>query len=334
MPVVERVGRAARRLRAALVVLGLLVAPLVIHAQPAARPARIGWLATSAPGVFDRAFLQGLRELGYVDGRDVTIEWRWAAGDFANLPGAGAELLQLNVNVLIAGGTPAALALQKLTRDIPIVMIAGTDPVQARLVPSLARPGANITGLTRIGPELAGKRLGLLREAFPRVSRVAVLWHDVSNPYTTSQLAELRAAAARLGVLLQPVELRTAADLERAFAVIGEQRAEALVVIQDGLTLAQRPRIVTLAAKSRLPAMYESRDWADAGGLIAYGASDSELYRRAAYFVDKILKGARAADLPVEQPATFELIINVKTAKTLGLTIADNVLLRADQLLQ
>jgi len=171
---------------AVIFTLSLTLAPLAAEAQPAARTVRIGWLATSAPGPFDRAFRQELRELGYAEGRNITIEWRWVEGEFARLPPVAAELLGLKVNILVASGTPAALALQKVTTEIPIVMIAGIDPVQARLVASLGRPGVNITGLTRIGPELAGKRLALLKEAFPRVSRVAVLWHDLSNPFTCS----------------------------------------------------------------------------------------------------------------------------------------------------
>ena len=269
-----------------------------------------------------------------MEGRDITIEWRWVAGDFAQLPIVAAELVNLKPDVLVAGGTPAALAFRRLTAKIPIVMIAGTDPIQAGLVASLARPGANITGLTRIAPVLAGKRLELLKEAFPRVSRVAVLWHDLSNPYTASQLRELRAGASVLGVSLQSLELRSAADLDSAFTAITQQRAGAIITVQNGLTIAQRARILALVAKSRLPGMYETQDRTDAGGLMAYGASDSELYRRAAHFVERILKGANPGDLPVEQPTKFDLVINLKTAKSLSLPIPPSLLLRADQVIE
>jgi putative ABC transport system substrate-binding protein len=312
----------------------LITAAGIAGAQPAGITPRIGWLATSAPGPFDKAFQQGLRELGYVEGQNMTIEWRWVKGDFAQLPTVAAELLRLKVHIVVASGTPAALAMQKLTTETPIVMVAGIDPVQARLVTSLARPGVNITGLTRIGPELAGKRLELLKEAFPQISRVAVLWHDASNPFTASQLKQLKAAATTLGVSVQSLELRGAVDLDSAFAAIAQHRAEAIVTIQDGFTIAQRPRIIALVAKSRLPGIYETRDWADVGGLMAYGASDSELYRRSAHFVDKILKGAKPANLPIERPTKFELVINLKTAKALGLTIPPFLLLRANQVIR
>src|SRR5438309_5449488 len=292
----------------------ILAAPLAVEAQEAGKTPRIGWLATSAPGPFDEAFRQGLRERGYIEGQNTTIEWRWVEGDFARLPTVAAELLGLKMDILVASGTPAVLAMQKLTTETPIVMVAGIDPVQARLVASLARPGANIIGLTRIAPELAAKRLELLKEAFPQISRVAFLWHNLSNPSTASLLKESRAAATALGLSIQ-LELRGAADLDSAFAAIAHQRAGAIVTIQDGFTNAQRTRIIALVTKSRLPGMYETRDWTDAGGLIAYWAGDSELYRRPAYFGDRILKGAKPGDLPIEQPMKFELVINLKTAK-------------------
>jgi len=316
------------------VALLLLAAPLAVEAQPAGKVARIGWVATSAPGPFDTAFRQGLRDLGYVEGTNITIEWRWAKGEFDRLAAVAAELVRLNVDVIVAGGTPAALATKKTTTVIPTVMVAGLDPVQVGLVASLARPGGNITGLTRIGPELAGKRLALLKETFPKISRVAVIWHDLSNPFTASQLSELRVAAQVLGVQFQSLELRGPDDLDAAFSAITRERATAIVTIQDGFTITHRDRIIRVVAKSQLPAIYETRDWADAGGPMAYGASDAELYRRAASFVDKILKGAKPADLPVEQPTKFELVINLKTAKALGLTIPQSLLLRADQVIQ
>ena len=312
----------------------MLAAARAVEAQPPAKGARIGWVATSAPGQLDRAFRRGLRDLGYLEGQNTTVEWRWVRGNFGRLPEVAAELLSRKVDVVVAGGTPAALALQKLTTETPIVMVAGIDPVQAGLVASLARPGANITGLTRMGPELAGKRLELLKDAFPQVSRVAVIWHELSNPFTASQLKELRVAAIALGLSLQSIEVRAAADLDRAFAAIAQNHAEAIVPIQDGFTIAQRTPIIALVNKSLLPAIYETRDWVEAGGFMAYGASDVELYRRAAHFVDKILKGAKPADLPVEQPTKYELAINLKTAKALGLMIPPSLLLRADQVIE
>jgi len=311
--------------------LGTFPAPLAAETQQAGKGPRIGWLSTSARGLFDTAFRQGLRELGDVEGQNITIEWRWVRGEFDRLPAVVSELLSLKVDIILAGGTPAALATQKMTAAIPTVMVAGIDPVQAGLVASLARPSGNITGLTLIAPELAGKRLALLKEAFPQISRVAVLWHGLSNPSTASVLNELRVAASALTLSLQPLELRSAADLDGAFAALARERAGAILTIQDGLTNAHRAQIVALVTKSRLPAMYETRGWTEVGGLMAYGASDSELYRRAAYFVDKILKGAKPADLPIEQPTKFELVINLKTARALGLTIPPSLLLRADQ---
>jgi putative ABC transport system substrate-binding protein len=319
---------------AVVLAVSLTFAPLSGEAQPTGKTPRIGWLATSAPGQFDDAFRQGLRERGYIEGQNTAIEWRSVKGDFARLPTAAAELLGLNVDIVVASGTPAALALQRLTTATPIVMVAGADPVQARLVASLARPGANITGLTRITPEMAGKRLELLKEAFPQISRVAVLWHGVMNPSTAALLKESTAAATALGLSVQSLELQSAADLDPAFTAISQQRAGGVLTVQDGFTNSHRTRIIALVTKSRLPGMYESRDWEDAGGLIAYGPNDSELYRRAAHFVDKILKGAKPANIPVEQPTKFDLVINLKTAKALGLTIPPSVLGRADQVIQ
>jgi putative ABC transport system substrate-binding protein len=317
-----------------MLALGILSAPLGNAAQAPAKLQRIGWLGTASPGPFDEAFRQGLRELGYVEGQNLAIEWRWVRGNFARLPALAAELAGLNVNIVVAGGTPAALATKKATTTIPIVMVAGIDPAEVGLVASLARPGGNVTGVTRIGPELVGKRLELLKESVPTVSRVAILWHDASNPNTASMLREARAAAGKLRLHLESLEVKARGDLEGAFAAMAQKGAGAFITVQDGFTLAHRTRIVDLAAKTRLPGMYETRDWTDAGGLLSYGASDFELYRRAAYYVDRILKGTRPADLPVEQPTRFELVVNLKTAKALGLTIPQSVLVRADRVIQ
>jgi putative tryptophan/tyrosine transport system substrate-binding protein len=303
-------------------------------AQPLGPIPRIGWVGTSAPGPFDGAFRSGLADFGYAEGKNVMIDWRWANGDFTRLAALAADLIGAKVDILVTGGTPAALAAQKLTDTIPIVMVAGTDPVQVGLVSSLARPGANITGVTRIGPELAGKRLELLKEAFPEITRAAILWHDVTNPYTASQLSELKGAAGHLGLKLKLIELRKPEDLDQAFSAITRERANAIVTIQDGLTLGLQEPLIKWAAVTRLPAIYETRDWTEAGGLMSFGASDAELYRQAAHYVDKILKGAKPADLPVEQPSRFELIINLKTAKALGLTVPQSIIRRADEVIE
>jgi putative tryptophan/tyrosine transport system substrate-binding protein len=323
------------RRREFIAVASAAVAISLAAAQPSPRkPSRIGWVATSAPGVFDRAFRQALAELGYTEGKEVTIDWHWANGDFSRLPAIAANLVSERSDIIVAGGTPAALAAQKATDTIPIVMVAGIDPVQVGLVSSLARPGVNITGVSRIGPELAGKRLELLKEAFPEISGAAILWHDLRNPFTAAQLGELEAAAARLGLRLHSMELRKPEDLNAAFAAITRERGDGIVTIQDGLTLSLRMPLLGQAAAARLPAIYETRDWTEAGGLMSYGAADAELYRRAAYYVDKILKGAKPADLPVEEPAKFELVLNFKTAKALGLMIPQAILARADEVIE
>jgi putative ABC transport system substrate-binding protein len=313
---------------------GLLTAPLAAEAQQAGRVYRIGWINTASPGWQDDAFRERLSELGYVEGRNVVTDWRWVEGRFDQLPGIAAELANLKVDLIVAGGTPAAMAARRATTAIPIVMVVAADPVAAGLVASLGRPEGNVTGLTRISPELAGKRLELLKESLPKLSRLAVLWHDASNPFTASLLKGTGVAAGAARLELQSVEVRSPGDLEDAFGVMTKKRAGAVIVLQDGLTIRHRAQIVELAAKRRLPAMYETRDWAAGGGLMAFGANDADLYRRAATYVDKILKGAKPADLPVEQPTRFEFVINLKTAKALGLTIPQSVLGRADEIIQ
>jgi putative tryptophan/tyrosine transport system substrate-binding protein len=319
---------------AVVLALSLVLSPHVAEGQPPGKVARVGWLNTASPGSLDEAFRLGIRQLGYVEGQNIAIEWRWVEGRFDRLPSAAAGLANLGVDIILAGGTPAALVAQKTTVTIPIVMVVAADHVAAGLVTSLGRPGGNITGLTRISPELAGKRLELLKETLPKLSRVAVLWHDASNPATASLLqgTHVAAEAAKLG--LQSVEVRSPSDLDGAFKAMIKGRAGAVIVLQDGLTIAHRARIVDLAAQHQLPAMFEVRDWTTAGGFMAYGANDLDLYRRAAFYVDKILKGSKPADLPVEQPTKFELVINLKTAKTLGLTIPQTLLLRADQVIE
>jgi ABC-type uncharacterized transport system substrate-binding protein len=317
---------------------GSLLAPLAAEGQQAAKVSRIGWLAAnlaSGPHLIE-AFRQGLRDLGYVEGRNVVIEYRDAEGKLERLPALAAELVALKVDVILAGSTPAALAAKQATRTLPIVAAALADPVASGLVTSLARPGGNVTGLTGFGPELVGKCLELLTQAVPGVSRVAVLWQPgvIGERTEKDMLKGADVAGRALGVRLQFVEARGPADIDSAFSDMTRARAGALTVLSSAMFFLERRRLVDLAAKNRLPAVYTSREFVDAGGLMAYGANAADWFRRAATYVDKILKGAKPADLPVEQPTKFELIINLKTAKTLGLTIPQSVLGRADELIQ
>jgi putative ABC transport system substrate-binding protein len=317
---------------------GLLAAPLAAEAQPAASLPRIGYLSAgslSDPRFprFLQAFRQGLRELGHVEGQNIAIEFRWAEGKADRLPGLAAELVRLKVNVIVAVGTPAVQAAKLATETIAIVMVAVGDPVAAGFVASLARPGGNITGLSTMAPELVGKQLELLKEVVPKVSRVALLGNP-ANPNHAQQVRGAQDAARALGVQLQPLEARDLTEIDHAFATITTERAGAVIVLVDGMLLNHRTRIADHAARRRLPTVSGQSDHAEAGGLMAYGPSLSGRFRRAATYVDKILKGAKPADLPVEQPTTFELIINLKTAKVLGLTIPQSVLGRADEVIQ
>jgi putative ABC transport system substrate-binding protein len=317
---------------------GLLAAPLAARAQQAAKIARIGFLALNlAPSLHLReAFRQGLRDLGYVEGRSLVIEYRDAEGKPERLPALAAELVALKVDVILASGEPHALAAKQATKTIPIVFTVAADPVASGLVTSLARPGGNVTGLSSVAPELVGKRLELLKQAVPGVSRVAVLWQPGGADERTEKdlLKEAEVVARTLGVRLQFVEARGPADFDRAFSDMTRARAGALTVLGSSMFVNERKRLVGLAAKHRLPAVYTSRESVDAGGLMAYGANFADLFRRAATYVDKILKGAEPADLPVEQPTKFELVINLKAAKALGLAIPPSLLGRADEVIQ
>ena len=318
---------------------GLVAAPLAAEAQQAVKIARIGFLtpnmAASPPHVRE-AFLQGLRDLGYVEGRNVVIEYRDAEGKSERFPALAAELVALKVDVIVAPGTPAALAAKQATRTLPIVFPIAGDPVTSGLVTSLARPGGNVTGLSILDPDLVGKCLEQLKQAVPGVSGVAVLWQPGGLGERTDKdmLKGAEVAARALGVRLQFVEARGPADIDRAFSEMTRARAGALTVLPSTMFLHERRRLVDLAARNRLPAVYPWREAVDAGGLMAYGANIADLFRRAATYVDKILKGAKPADLPVEQPTKFELVINLKTAKALGLTIPQSVLGRADQVIE
>src|SRR5215471_13187043 len=314
----------------------LLIQPFTAEPQQSGKVPRIGILWPFSPAIaapFADTFRQTLAGLGYVEGRNIAIEERWAAGTFDRFAPLADEFVRLNVDVLVAASTPATQAAQRATRTIPIVMIFVSDPVESGLVANLARPGGNTTGLSFMHPDLSRKRLELLKEVIPKVSRVAVL-SNPSNPNTGPLLRETEAAARALRLQLQVVEVRNSTQLDSAFSTMTRGRAAALVVLPDLVFQDQRARIVDLAAKSRLPTMYSWREPVDAGGLMAYGASGPDVLRRAAIYVDKILKGAKPADLPIEQPSKFELIFNLKTAKALGLTISQQLLSRADVVIQ
>ena len=319
--------------------LGPLAAPLRVEAQQADKVARIGWLGddpTRAPHLRE-AFLQGLRDLGYVEGRNLVVESRYSERKPERLAVLAAELVALKVDVIVTSTTPAALAAKQATKTVPIVFAVVGDPVTSGLVASLARPGGNVTGLATVSPELVSKRLEQLRQAVPGVSRVAVLWQPGGSGERATDKHMLKAAAVAaraLGVQLQFVETRGPADFDRAFSDMTRARAGALTVWGSVMFFNERGRLVDLAAKHRLPAVYASREYVDTGGLMSYGASFADSFRRAAIYVDKILKGAQPADLPVEQPTKFELVNNLKSAKALGLTIPQSLLLRADQVIE
>jgi putative ABC transport system substrate-binding protein len=315
-------------------VLTLLAGALHANAQPRGKVWRIGQLLTG--GGWDSgldAFRLRLGELGYVEGQNLLIEYRNAEGSAERLPELAAELVRLNVDVIVTFGTQAAFAAKRATTAIPIVMGSSGDAVGIGLVQSLARPGGNDTGLTGISPELSGKRLELLKEAFPKKSRVALLWNP-ANPLDVLEFKATVAAAPALGLMLQSLEVRVPEEIEAGFAAAAKARADLLVVFPDPVFGTARAQIVGLAVKHRLPAMYVWQQDTVAGGLMSYGPSFPDSLRRAATYVDKILKGAKPADLPIEQPTKFELVVNLKTAKALGLTIPQTLLLRADQIIE
>jgi putative ABC transport system substrate-binding protein len=315
---------------------GALAAPLAAEAQQAGKVYRVAFLGNSSAALEANLvgpFREGLRELGYVEGQNIVIEYRWAEGEYERFPALIAELAALNVDVIVTAGTPAALAVKRTAPSIPLVMAAVGDPIGVGLVASLARPGGNVTGLSAIAPELEGKRLELLGEVVPKLSHIAVLWNP-DNPFLAASLKETRAAAQELGIKAQLVGVRIAEEFPAAFAAIVRERPGALLVLADRIFLHNRERIVDFEAKHRLPGVYPYRELVEAGGLMSFGPSYPGMHRRAAHYVDKILKGSKPADLPVEQPATFELIINFKTAKALGLTIPPSLLARADQVIE
>jgi ABC-type uncharacterized transport system substrate-binding protein len=304
------------------------------QAQQAGKISRLGFLSGSSAFVMSariEAFRQGMGEMGYVEGKNLAIEWRYGGGKVNRLPVLAKELVRLQVVlIVVGGGTPAARAAKNATRTIPIVMTNVADPVADGLVASLAHPGGNVTGVTSLTKDLSGKRLELLKEAFPNVYQVAVLWNS-AVPERAVEFRETQAAAKAMRVWLQSLKVRSPDDIDRAFEAVSREHAGALVTLPDPLTNTYAARIAELAAKKRLPIMFAERLFIDAGGLMSYGPSYAEIYRHAAIFVDKILKGAKPADLPVEQPTKFELVINLKTAKQIGVTIPPDILAGADR---
>ena len=322
---------------AVVLAVSIFVGPLAAEAQ-AGEVARVGYINPGYPSDPIRlrrfeAFRQGLRELGYVEGRNIAIESRWAEGNYDRYPAFAADLVRLKVHVIVTVGGAATKAAKQVTATIPIVMSLVTEPVESGLVSSLARPGGNVTGTSIMASDLAGKQFEMLKQAVPKASRVALLWNP-ANPGGAAQLREAKTAARALGLRLQALEARAPQEIDSAFAAMTRERADALVVLGDAILYNQRKQIAELAAKSRLPSASALREYAEAGGLIAYGTDSLDLERRSTAFVDKILKGAKPADLPVEQPTKFELVINLKTAKALGLTIPQSILVRADEVIQ
>jgi putative ABC transport system substrate-binding protein len=317
---------------------GALAAPLAAEAQQAGKVWRIGYLTSgfkevpgSNPGL--APFSQSLRELGYVEGRNAILEIRYAEGRTERFPALAAELVNLKVDVLVAVSTPGALAAKQATSTIPIVMVSVGEPVEVKLVDSLAHPGGNVTGLSLIAPQLAAKRLDLLKQALPKLSRVTVLWNS-ANQGMKARFLETQLGAQSVGVALQSVTVQSPDDFEPLFVAMTRDRPESLLVLADTVTVANRQRTVEFAARNRVPAIYEARTFVDSGGLMSYGVDFADHYRRTAIYVDKVLKGAKPADLPVELPTKFEFVINLRTAKALGLTITPSLLERADQVIE
>jgi ABC-type uncharacterized transport system substrate-binding protein len=319
------------RLIELVLALALTLVPLAAEAQPSTTIPRIGLLAPDATSW--EPLRLGLRDLGYVEGKSIAFEERSSEARNERLADLASELVRLKVNVIVTRGTPETLAAKQATTTIPIVIAGAGDPVRSGLVSSLAHPGGNVTGLTVLGPGLAAKRLDLLKEAVPNMSRVAFLWNP-ANPDQKSSFNEVQAGARALGVTLQSVEARSREELEQALAMLKQSRPSALLMTADGVHQRYIGRIVAFTSETRLPAMYQLKEAVDRGGLMSYGASLPNLGRLTASYVDKILKGAKPSDLPVEQPTKFELVINLKTAKTLGLTIPQSLLVRADEIIQ
>jgi putative ABC transport system substrate-binding protein len=297
---------------------------------------RIGFLGNSTAALEANLvgpFRDGLRELGYEEGRNILIEYRWAEGNYERLPALVDQLLAANVDVIVTAGTPATLAVKKATTSVPLVMVAVGDPVGTGIAASLARPGGNVTGLSSIAPELEGKRLELLREIVPKLSRVATFWNPL-NPFHTSAMKQVLAAAQALQITVQPLGVRASEELDQAFAAVLREQSDALFILADRVFLHNRTRLMDFAAKNRLPSVNAYRELVEAGGLMSFGPSYEDMHRRAAAYVDKILSGAKPGDLPIQQPIKFTLAINLKAANALGLTIPPTLLARADEVIE
>jgi putative ABC transport system substrate-binding protein len=315
---------------------GALAAPFALFAQPQSKVWRVGYLHPGSAGLAPIRFeplRQGLQALGYVEPRNLVLEPRWGEGDSGRLLAMATELVELKVDVIVTGGEAAAQAARKATASIPIVMVDPGDPVRTKLVASLARPGGNVTGLSSTAPDLAAKHLQLLKEAAPMVTRVGFIW-NANAPAGALALAETEKAAATLNISLQPVEVRQGKDLDEALATIARGKCDALIVFADPLMFTHRQHIMEIAAQRGLVAVSGAREFADAGGLLSYGPSFTDMFRLAATYVDKIFKGVKPAELPVEQPMKFEMVVNVKTAKTLGIKIPNSILVRADKVIE
>ena len=323
----------ARRKFLATLLGGAAAWPFTARAQQAGKIHKVGYLSPSVPNVFTPLLFDNLRELGWIDGKNVAFERRFAENRLERLPELAAELVRLNVDVIVATGTLGPLAAKRATSTIPIVMTAAGDPLGSGLVASLARPGGNVTGMSLMAPDLGGKRLELLKELLPQLARVAVLW-NAANPYPAIVFKETLAAGRTLGIEVQSLEVRGPDDFDGAFEAARKQRPDALITVEDPLTFAYQKRITHFATADQLPSLHGLRKDVIAGGLMSYGANLADLFRRAAGYVDKILKGAKPADLPFQQPTTFELVINLKTARALGLEIPPTVLARADEVIE
>jgi putative ABC transport system substrate-binding protein len=319
-----------------IITLGILLGSLAAQAQQTGNVYRIGFLGNSTAALEANLvgpFREGLRDLGYVEGRNVLIEYRWAEGKYDRFPALIGELLALKVAVIVTAGTPATLAVKKATTSVPIVMSAVGDPVGTGIVPSLSHPGGNITGLTAISTEMDAKRLELLREVVPSVSYIALLW-NAASPLQVLAEKQVQAAAQVLRMRVLSLGVKTEEEIKSALAVMARERPDALLVLADRLLLHHRALIMDFATRHRLPGVHAYRELVEAGGLMSFGPSYADMHKRAAYFVDRILKGAKPGDLPVERPRTFELVINLKVAKALGLTIPQSVLLRGTEIIQ
>ena len=319
-----------------IITLGILLGSLATQAQQTGNVYRIGFLGNSTAALEANLvgpFREGLRDLGYVEGRNVLIEYRWAEGKYDRFPALIGELLALKVAVIVTAGTPATLAVKKATTSVPLVMSAVGDPVGAGIVPSLSHPGGNITGLTAISTEMDAKRLELLREVVPSVSYIALLW-NAASPLQVLAEKQVQAAAQVLRMRVLSLGVKTEEEIKSALAVMARERPDALLVLADRLLLHHRALIMDFATRHRLPGVHAYRELVEAGGLMSFGPSYADMHKRAAYFVDRILKGAKPGDLPVERPRTFELVINLKVAKALGLTIPQSVLLRGTEIIQ